>query len=459
MQELDRAIAEHKRVHFIGVGGIMMSALALELKRQGAFVTGADRSDGERVEMLRKEGIPVTIGHFAETVEGASLIVRNAAIHDDSPDIVAARALGIPILERPTLLGLLMRGYDRRICVAGTHGKSTTSAMAAHALLAAGKEPTAFLGAILPEISGSYVLGKRDFFVAESCEYCDSFLELFPQTAVILNVSEDHLDYFSGLEQIIGSFRRFAQLALNDNGIVVVNGEDENAFAAVKGLSGRIVTFGFEKGDYTAGNVTFDRGYGAFTLLRKGAPLGRITLQIPGRHSVANALACAAALLENGLSAEEVTAGISGFTGVARRFQKLGTYNGATVVDDYAHHPQELAATLRSAKAMGFSRVVCLFQPHTYTRTKAFLPEFAEALLLADVALVTDIYAARELPIPGVNSEALAKMVPNALYVPSLADAAEALKTLAKPGDCILVCGAGNVNEAAFALIDDTKEM
>jgi UDP-N-acetylmuramate--alanine ligase len=459
MQELDRAISEHKRVHFIGAGGIMMSALALELQRQGAYVTGADRSESERVSMLRKAGIPVTIGHFAETVEGASVVVRNAAIHDDSPDIVAARALGIPIIERPTLLGLLMRGYDKRLCFAGTHGKSTTSAMAAQALLTAKKEPTAFLGAVLPEIGGSYTLGKNEFFVAESCEYCDSFLELFPQTAVILNISEDHLDYFSGIEQIISSFRRFALLALNANGVAVVNGEDENVLAAVKGLPGRIVTFGLTKGDYQAADLSFDRGYASFTLLQKGKPLGKITLQIPGRHSVYNALACAAALLENGLSPAETVEGISSFAGVARRFQKLGTYNGAVVIDDYAHHPQELAATLRSAKNMAFERVICLFQPHTYTRTKAFMAEFAKALSLADLALVTDIYAARELPIPGVSANELAKLVPDSLYTPSLTEAAEALKSLAKPGDCILVCGAGNVNEAAYALTNEEKEM
>lgn len=439
-----------KKIHFIGVGGIMMSALALELKRRGASVTGADREEGELVALLRSAGIGVTVGHFADSVTGADAVVRNAAIKDSSPDIVRARAAGIPIIERPQLLGEIMKSYERRICVSGTHGKSTTSSMLTSCLITAGREPTAFLGSVLPETKQSYALGGREFFIAESCEYCDSFLNLFPTTAVVLNVEADHLDYFSGIEQIKASFARFCALT-PENGVIIVNGEDENALSAVSGVERKKVTFGLEKGDVTAKNLAFSAGYPEFDLVVSGESLGKAKLKVPGAHNVYNALACAAALHENGLPGGEILRGLCAFRGTLRRFEKKGEYNGAVIIDEYAHHPTELARALETAQAMGFARVLCVFQPHTYTRTRAFMGDFAAALRIADEAFVCDIFAAREEPVEGVTGEALASAA-QCGYAGSVSDAAEIVKKTARRGDIVLFCGAGDIYRAAEKL-------
>lgn len=453
MDLLEQAVAERKRIHFIGVGGVMMSSLALELHRRGAVVTGSDRSESPNVELVRANGIPVSIGHKAEYVAGAAVIVRNAAIPDTSPDIAYARSAGIPVLERPQVLGHIMAEYPCSVGVSGTHGKSTTSGMLVHAMRSAGTDPTAFLGAALPEINGTYVLGSDERFVAESCEYCRSFLHLHPKVAVILNVEADHLDYYSGIEEIIGAFRDFACKTPAD-GTVVVNGSSANAMRAVAGIDRRIVTFGGETSDYTAADLSMERGCWSYTLTERGEPLCRIRLAVPGRHNVDNSLAAAAALRVFGFDAAQIADGISTYAGVLRRFQRLGSFRGADVVDDYAHHPDELEATLRTALSYGYKRVICLFQPHTYSRTAALRERFCEVLRMADIAVLTDIYAAREADVFGISSKDLADAVAGAVYAPSLEDAADCLASLAEPGDLILTCGAGSVDRAAQLLLD-----
>lgn len=457
MDIIEKLTAEHGRIHFIGIGGIMMSALALELKRRGACVTGNDRDESDTVQMLRNSGIPVKKGHFPEAVEGADLIVRNAAIKDSSPDMLRAAELGIPVMERPALLGRLMKDYRYPICVAGTHGKSTTSAMLTHALIKTGNNPTAFIGAVLPEIGGAYTLGGKDYFVAESCEYCDSFLNLFPHTAVILNTEPDHLDYFSGIEQIIASFRKFALLTPVD-GRVAVNADSENAMKAVAGIDRETVTFGLKSGYYRAENISFEHGYAEYDLCAGGERLTRISLGVPGLHNVYNSLAVAAAMRGYGIGEAAIAGGIASFNGVLRRFQRVGKYRGADVVDDYAHHPSELAATLATARSMGYKRVICCFQPHTYTRTAALLPEFAAALSSADRVIVTDIYAAREVNTTGISGANLASGVPGAEYIPSLSGCAERLRALASEGDIILTCGAGSITEVAGMTVGNKGE-
>ena len=455
MNTIEQAAEDGKRVHFIGIGGVMMNALAQELARRGAVVTGTDRDDSNTVKMLRGKGIPVHIGHDPGAVEGADLVVRNAAIHDDSPDIVRARELGIPVLERPDVLGQIMSEYGRTIAVAGTHGKSTTSGMIAHVLYAGGLDPTAFIGAVLPSIGGVYRLGRNDWFVAEACEYCESFLYLRPHTALILNVEADHLDYYSGIGQIVDAFEKFALNTPEDGGTVVINAENENAAAVAARLAGkrRVVTFGLDAGDYRASELTFERGCGRFALTRGGEVLCRVALSVPGRHNVCDAAAAAAALIEEGVSAETVAAGLSAFPGMERRFQRVGTWNGADVFDDYAHHPDELAATLATAKSLGYGRVVCLFQPHTYSRTAALLPQFASALAGCDLAVLTDIYSAREVNTLGISAADVARLVPGAVYCPTLDESLAFVERELRPGDVFLTCGAGNVNTVAKRLI------
>ncbi len=454
MDDLEAAVRDHRRIHFIGIGGVMMSSLALELRRRGAIVTGNDRSDSPTCQMLRDHGIPVEIGHAAEYVEGAAAVVRNAAIRETSPDLAAARQRGIPVFERPDVLGHIMRGYGRAVGVAGTHGKSTVSGMLTHALRVCGQDPTAFLGATLPEINGMFCLGKSDWFVAESCEYCEAFLYLHPDTAVILNVEEDHLDYYSGIAAIIAAFRKFA-CNTPVSGHVVVNGDDSNALQAVEGIDRDVVTFGLRNGRYRATDLQADHGKYAFTLTKEGTALCRISLSVFGLHNVYNALAAAAVMDLYGLSPAEIEKGLSAYEGVVRRFQYRGSRNGWHVIDDYAHHPDELAATLSTAKTLGYERVICLFQPHTYSRTALLQDRFAEALALADVAVLTDIYAAREQNTYGIQSGDLAKKVNGAYYAPSLEEAVACVKGIAKPGDLILTCGAGSVDRTAGMLLSE----
>lgn len=453
MNTIEWAAENGKRIHFIGIGGVMMNALALEMHRRGAVVSGTDRDDSETVAHLRECGIPVHIGHDAEAVEGADIVVRNAAIKDSSPDIVRARELGIPILERPDVLGQIMSEYGRTIAVSGTHGKSTTSGMITHVLCRSGQAPTAFIGAVLPTIGGVCCLGKNDWFVAEACEYCESFLYLKPRTALILNVEADHLDYYSGIEQIVDSFYKFAMNTPED-GEVVVNAENENAMKAAARLEGkrRVVTFGLEKGEYRAKDIVMQNGCGSYDLYRGDEKLCRINLSVPGMHNVSDSVAAAAVLISNGVGPALAAAGLESFPGMERRFQHLGTYRGAEIYDDYAHHPDELVATISTAKKIGKKRVVCLFQPHTYSRTAALLENFAEALKLCDLAVLTDIFSARETNTLGVSSEDIARLVPGAKYIPALADCRSFFEKELREGDIFIACGAGNVNEVARRL-------
>lgn len=452
MDQLEKAVAEKARIHFIGIGGVMMSSLALELRRRGAQVTGSDRNDSETVAMLRRSGIPVSIGHLPEFVAGAAVIVRNAAIADSSPDMVYARRTGIPVFERPDVLGHIMREYLHSVGVAGTHGKSTTSGLLTHALLRNGCQPTAFLGAALPELGGTYTLGEDEWFVAESCEYCRSFHYLYPETAVILNVEADHLDYYSGVEEIIGAFAEFAAHT-PQRGAVVVNADNANAMRAVAGLDRRVITCGIENGRYRAKALQAERGCYRYTLTEDDTALCEIRLSVPGLHNVSNSLAAAAVLRGYDFAPEQIALGVSSYTGVLRRFQRLGSFRGADIVDDYAHHPDELETTLKTARSYGYRRVICLFQPHTYSRTALLKDRFCEALRLADVAVLTDIFSAREINTYGISSADLAAALSGAVYAPTLEDAAERLAELAAPGDLILTCGAGDVSKAAGLLL------
>ncbi len=434
------------RVHLMGIGGVSMAPLAEVLLGAGLTVTGSDMQESDAVRRLVSLGIPVHIGHRGENLGDTQAVIRTAAVHDDNPEVQAARARGIPVFERAQAWGAIMRRYRDAICVAGTHGKTTVTSMCTCIALAANADPTVMIGGVLPALGCGYRVGAGDAIILESCEYCDSFLAFYPTVAVVLNIEEDHLDYFKGgLPQIKASFRKFAAAVPPDRGVVVADGDDPNTVDALAGLDRRLVTFGLDQGDVHAAHLTWTAGYPTFDVVSGGETLCAVSLKVPGLHNVGNALAAAAAAVTMGWPAAAIREGLESFTGAGRRFERLGKVNGADLFDDYAHHPREITALLQTAKTLGYDRVVCAFQPHTYTRTKSLFGEFVKALSLADLAVLTDIFAARETDDLGVSSAQLAQAVPGALYCPTLPDLAAKLKELAKPGDLILLVGAGDI--------------
>ena len=441
--KIQHYIAPGRRVHLSGIGGVSMSPLAEVLHSMGLAVQGSDMSDSAAVERLRGMGISVAVGHTARDIEGAEFLIRTAAIHDDNPEIAAARARNIPVFERAEAWGAIMQQYENAVCIAGTHGKTTTTSMTTHIFMAAQADPTVMIGGTLPMLHSGYRVGKGDTIILESCEYCNSFLHFFPTVAVILNVEADHLDFFSGLEDIKRSFRRFAEL-VPPEGRVVVNADDPNAMEALAGLP--LFTFGCHGGaDCQAKNLIWHHGRPEFDVAADGEVYAHLCLRVAGMHNVYNALAAAAAAYVLKIPSKAVQQGLEGFFGAGRRFELKGQYNGAKVYDDYAHHPSELHALLEMAKSLDYGRVICVFQPHTYTRTKALFDDFVRELKLADLVVLTDIYAAREKNTIGISSRDLAEQIPGSLYCPSLAGAAAKLREIAQGGDLILTVGAGDV--------------
>ncbi len=440
-----------KKAHLVGIGGVSMSPLAEVLSGAGMEVTGTDVQESRTVDRLRSLGISVNIGHHPELVRETDCVIRTAAVHDDDPEIAAARAAHIPVFERAQAWGVLMRGYHNALCVSGTHGKTTTTSMCTHIFMAAQADPTVMIGGTLPLLGAGHRVGKGDTIILESCEYRDSFLSFFPTVAVILNIEADHLDYFKDLNHVERSFRAFAEL-VPDRGMVVANGEDSNTMEALSGLDRPLLTFGERTGDVTAGNLVWNQGLPAFDVLVKGEKYARLSLKVPGEHNVKNALAAAAAAYVLGLPGKWVEEGLGSFRGAGRRLEHKGEFRGAQVYDDYAHHPGELRALLTAVRELGYERVICAFQPHTYSRTKSLFQDFAQVLTLPDVTILTDIYAARETDDLGVSARQLAQAVPGAEYCPALPDVTARLKELARPGDLILTVGAGDIYTAGEAL-------
>ena len=443
-------ITPGRRAHLVGVGGVSMSPLAEVLHGMGMEITGSDMNESAAVAHLRSLGIPVAIGHRGENVQGAELVIRTAAVHDDNPEIARAHAQGIPVFERAQAWGALMQGYRNALCIAGTHGKTTTTSMCTHIGMAAGVDPTVMIGGTLPLLGAGHRVGKGDTIIAESCEYCNSFLSFAPTVAVILNVEEDHLDFFQDLDDIKASFRRFAEL-VPAGGRVIVNADNAGARSVAQGLDP--FTFGLEEGAAcTARNLHQEDGCPVFDICVHDALYAHVKLQVHGRHNISNALAAAAAAYVLNLPGRAVEEGLGAFTGAGRRFEKKGTCNGADVYDDYAHHPDELRALLTMSKELGYRRVICAFQPHTYSRTEALFDDFAEVLRLPDVTLLAEIFAARESNEHGITSRTLAEHVPGSQYFPTLEALTEHLRTLAQPGDLILTVGAGDIYTVGEAL-------
>ena len=441
-----------RRAHLVGVGGVSMSPLAEVLHGAGMTITGSDMQESRTVARLRSVGVHVVIGHLPENVQGADCVIRTAAVHDDNPEIAAARAAGIPVFERAQAWGALMRQYPNALCVSGTHGKTTTTSMCTHIFMAAQADPTVMIGGVLPMLGVGHRVGQGDTIIMESCEYCNSFLSFFPTVAVILNVEADHLDFFKDLKDVQRSFRSFAQL-VPENGWVVANAEDVHTMETIANLDRSTITFGLEQGDVKANNLSWQNGMAQFDITVKGTHYAHVSLQVPGIHNVKNALAAAAAAYVLHIPTKAVEDGLASFIGAGRRFEHKGEFHGAQIYDDYAHHPSELEALLTTAKTLGYDRVICAFQPHTYTRTKELFDEFVRVLQLADVTLLAEIYAAREKNTIGISSADLAARIPGSRYFATLPEVTAALTELARPGDLILTVGAGDIYTAGEALL------
>lgn len=438
-------------LHFMGIGGISMSGLAEILLKEGFTISGSDSVRSPLTDRLEALGASVAIGQKAENIRGGiDAVVYTAAIHPDNPEYAAAIAAGIPMLKRAELLGQIMRNYPTAIAVAGTHGKTTTTSMLSTILLAAQKDPTVTVGGILPEIGGNIRVGHSDTFLTEACEYTNSYLSFFPTVSIILNIEEDHMDFFRDLADIRSSFHRFALLLPRD-GLLVLNGEIAHPEEITEGLEARVVTYGLTGSeDYTASSIRYDeKGCASFLLRHKGTDIGEVTLHVPGLHNVSNALAAIAAALEQKLPFSQIAKGIADFHGTDRRFQYKGQWQGVTIIDDYAHHPTEIQATLTTAANYPHRELWCVFQPHTYTRTRAFLTDFAKALSLADHVVLADIYAAREVNTIGISSlnlqRELAKLGTDCAYFPTFEEIEKFLSKKCMHGDLLITMGAGDV--------------
>ena len=444
------------RLHFIGIGGSSMSGLAGYLQELGYTVTGSDRTASHKTEHLEERGIRVHIGHAAENVRGADVIVYSAAISRENPERAEAERLGIPQIERCDLIGQLMAGYPFAIGVSGTHGKTTTTSMAAHIFMAAQADPTVMIGGTLPLLrNAGYRVGKGETIILESCEYCNSFLNFFPTVAVILNVAEDHLDFFKDLQDIEHSFRSFAEL-VPQNGYVVGNWDDKGARETLAGYEGSLLWFSrFDRSaDCYADNVAYFDGLPAFDIVIRGEKYAHVELLVGGDHNISNALAAACSAYLLGIGAKAVENGLNNFLGAGRRFERKGSYHGADVYDDYAHHPDELHALLTMARQRPYERIICAFQPHTYSRTEKLFDRFVEELKLPDITVLAEIYAARETNEKGTSSRDLAREIPGAIYCSSLEKVTDTLAQMARPGDLILTVGAGDIFRAGERLLE-----
>ena len=447
VEMLKQYLCPGNHVHLVGIGGVSMRPLGLVLKGMGLLVTGSDMNASVSTDELIAKGIHVEIGHRAENIEGACCIIRTAAAHNDNPEIAAARVAGIPVFERAQAWGVIMQAYRHAICVSGTHGKTTTTSMLAHVLMAAELDPTVMIGGFLPLLGAGHRVGNGDTILLESCEYCDSFLNFFPTLAIVLNIEADHLDYFKDLEQIQASFRQFASLATDH---ILVNGDDENTLAAVEGLE--YVTFGFgEHNRIRAVNPSAD--WRQLDVICDGKFYCHLELSVLGKHNALNALSAMGAAWLLGIDGTVAAESLRSFRGADRRMQYKGRFNGAEIYDDYAHHPGELAATIEAVRATKPQRLVVAFQPHTYTRTKALFDDFVRELQKADVVILAEIYAARERNTVGISSRDLQAQIPGAVYCETLLDVTACLQEIARSGDVILTIGAGDIYRAGEALL------
>ena len=446
-----------KKIHFIGCGGSGMYPLIQILSAKGYEISGSDVLDGSIIRSEREMGVKVSLGHSAENVIGTDLVVYSAAISKDNVELNAAASYGIPTVERSVLLGYVSRLYKDSICVSGTHGKTTTTSMITTALELAGRDPSAVIGGKLPLIGGYGKAGKGDDIVIEACEFSETFLKLTPYLSVVLNIDNDHLDYYGSMGELKFAFKRFA---LMTQFMIFANADDKNTMDVMYTLDRRVRTFGIENSaDYRAVNVQeYKPGFFEFDLQEWNTKeMGHIRLAVPGRHNIYNALAMCAVCRCVGLTVEQCAEAALNFKGAGRRFEVYGECNGAVVVDDYAHHPTEIRATLQAASHYPHKQLWCVFQPHTYSRTKAFLPDFAQALKAADHVVLADIYAARETDTLGISSKNLQEKIleagGNCTYFPSFDEIENFLLEKCSPGDLLITMGAGDVHKIGENLL------
>ena len=431
-----------------------MSGIAKILLNNGIRVSGSDMTESDSVCELRELGAEIKIGHNKENITNQDMVVFTSAVHDDNPEIIAAKEKGIELIDRATMLGLIMKDYKNAISVAGTHGKTTATSMFAYILLEAQTDPTIMVGGKLDGLDGNLRIGKSDYFITETCEYMRNFLKFFPSVAVILNVEEDHLDYYKDIDDIIDAFTSFCNLVPED-GIIVVNGENENSVKSARDAKAKVYTFGFDGADFSAKNITYSQyGYPSFDIYENDELVLSLNLSVVGIHNVLNATACALAATKMGIDKAAIKKGLEAFTGTKRRFEKKGFVNGALVIDDYAHHPTEISATIKALKNVNHNREWCIFQPHTYTRTISLLDDFAKALSEIENVIITDIFAAREKDTGIVHSKDLADKIEGAVYIKEFEDIAKYIKENASDGDIVLTMGAGNVCDIGNLIVE-----
>ena len=445
-----------KRTHLVGIGGVSMCPLAEVLAGKGLLVQGSDMTESDSVKHLRSKGISVAIGHNAENLGDCDFVIRTAAVHDGNPEIAGAIARGIPVYERAQAWGTLMRKYPNALCVSGTHGKTTTTSMITTALELAGRDPSAVIGGKLPLINGYGKAGKGDDIVIESCEFAETFLKLTPYLSVVLNIDNDHLDYYGSMGELKFAFKRFA---LMTKFMIFANADDKNTMDVMYTLDRRVRTFGIQNdGDYQALNVNeYKPGFFEFDLKEWNKVTGHIRLAVPGYHNIYNALAMCAVCRFVGLTVEQCADAALNFKGAGRRFEVYGECNGALVVDDYAHHPTELRATLTTAKEMGYKRLIAVHQPFTYSRTKLLFNDFVDVLKIPDITVLTPIMGSREPNDPTITSAKLAAQIPGSVLVNSLEEAAEWVKQNAREGDLVITLGCGDIYKASKMMVADNQ--
>lgn len=452
-------LKQYKHIHLIGIGGVSMSGIAEVLHNWGFTVTGSDCTKSRVTDRLSSHGIFISIGHNTNLVEKADFVIYSAAIKQDDPELICARTNNIPIVERADFVGFLTRIYDNTIGIAGTHGKTTTTSMVSLCFLEANLDPSIQVGAMLKDIGGNYRVGNSDFFILEACEYVESFLKFSPQSAIVTNIDNDHLDFFKTFDNIKHAFEKYVNLLPKD-GFLITNADDPDCLDLRKHTLAQVVTFGLrnDRANFIGRNIVFDKnGFSKFDVYRNSSYFGEFKLSVPGIHNVYNALACIAICSSYGIAKQVIKTALLKFTGANRRFEYIGSYSNMDVYDDYAHHPSEILATAKAMKNKAYRQSWVIFQPHTYSRTKELLSDFAEALLEFDNIIVTDIYAARENNTYGISSKDLvhkiAELGKNALYISDFDDIASYVKGHACPHDIILTMGAGTVWEVGKKIL------
>jgi UDP-N-acetylmuramate--alanine ligase len=451
---MENFLVGKQHIHFIGIGGSGMYPLAQILHGKGYNLSGSDNNDTATLEAVRNLGIPVHLGHAADNINGADLIVYSAAIAKTNPELTAAASLGVETRERAELLGLITSFYPNTIAVCGTHGKTTVTSMITQIFLAANVDLTAVIGGKLPALHGSGKSGASDIMTVEACEYNDTFLHLFPDVSVVLNIDEDHMEYFKTLGNLRASFSKFVNLTSK---CVVYNADDFNTEIAVSESDNNAidrVDFGWkDTADYYPANAKRDGVGYTFDVYKHGEHFLSVRLSVPGYHNILNAVAAVAAADYSGVSKTDIARGLTDFTGAGRRFEIKGVINGMTVADDYAHHPAEVKVTLQTAKTLGFKRVIAVHQPFTYTRTERLLSDFADVLQIADKVFITEIMGSREVNTTGIKATALAAKIPDSEVIPDFANMARRVTEYAEDGDLVITLGCGDVYKISDILV------